>query len=144
MLMCTSLVTAAANPQPNGAIPMLIGAGAIAILILVPFFAISARRRMRKDAFRDSAASQKPGMVRFVFHRYSGFPVVTRQSKYDTILPIDDAEALLKKLVRHNLTWGLLVYGGVFVPIFTFFEWRAQKKRIAAARPGFQIIAPGK
>lgn len=133
---------AAANPQPDQIIPMLIGLGALAALIVVPVLVIFARRRLLGDAMRDSAASRKPGMVRFVFHKYSGFLIFTRQYGYNSVLPIDDAELLLKKLVRHNLTWGLLAYGGVFVPIFTYYEWRAQKKRIAAARPGFQVVAP--
>jgi hypothetical protein len=45
---------------------------------------------------------------------------------------------MLRKLVWHNLTWGLLAYGGVLVPIFTFFNYLSEKKKINAANTGSQ------
>jgi hypothetical protein len=110
-------------------------------IVVVPFLIVRARRRSLANAAKDRSASQTPGMVRFVFHKYSGFFVVMRQSTYDTVLPIADAEALLKKFVLHNMTWGLIGCGAVFVPILTLVDWLAQKKRIAAARPGFPVSA---
>jgi len=92
---------------------------------------------------KEAPPLQSSDMVRFIFHKYSGFLVFVRQQSYNGVLPVGEAEALLRRLVRHNLTWGLFVYGGPFVPIFTFFEWRAQKNRIAAARSqGFPVLPP--
>ena len=135
---------ATGNAQPSQIQGVLIGVTALAILIVTPFLVIRFRRRTLGGVKKDTSALLTPGKVRFVFHKYSGFLIWVREYSYDTVLPLDDAEALLKKLVRHNMTWGLLVYGGPFVPLFTFFEWRAQKRRIAAARPGFPISATQK
>jgi hypothetical protein len=118
---------------------MLIAAVAIAILIVVPIFVIRMRRRMYGHVARNAPEALPLGTVRFYFHKYSGFLVFVRQYRYDKVLPIQDAQALMGTIIRHNLTWGLFAYGGPFVPIFTFFEWRAQKKRLASAQQGFPV-----
>jgi len=113
----------------------------IIIIWIVPILVIRFRRRGDPGAANLALASHPPGpgKVHFLFHKYSGFLIVFRQSRYDAVLPIDDVEVLMKQLIRHNLTWGLLSYGGVFVPVLTYFEWRSQKKRNAAARSGFPV-----
>jgi len=112
----------------------LIGASAIAILIVVPVLVIRYWRKARREAARELSSPKQPGMVDFVFHKYSGFLVFVVQTRIAVALPAVEAEALLRRLVRHNLTWGLFAYGGIFVPILTYFEWRTQTKRIAEAR----------
>jgi hypothetical protein len=110
---------------------------ALAILIVVPILVIRFRRKYVDVRPNVMSGAPTSGTVQFTFHKYSGFLIFVRQRRFDLVLPISEAEVLLKRLVRHNLTWGLLVYGGPIVPIFTYFEWCSQKKRIAAAQHGF-------
>jgi hypothetical protein len=112
----------------------LIGYGAIAVLILVPVLAFWAMRRMRLSEERARSLPVESGKVRLIFHTYTGHVLGCAERAYDLVLPIDDAEILLNRLVRHNLTRGLLFYGGPLVPVFTYFEYRAQKRKIIAAR----------
>lgn len=138
--MDTIFVVGAAYGVWDQILPMLAAPLAIALLIVIPVLVIRAGRKARRVVPAPlQVAADEPAKVHFVFHRYSGFLLFVKQNRYDCWLPIPDAERLLKQLVRHNLTWGLLVYGGVLVPFFTYFEWRSQKKRIATARPGFPV-----
>jgi hypothetical protein len=85
----------------------------------------------------------EPGDVNLIFHTYSGFLVFFTQMRHDVVLPADQARILLKRLLRHNLTWGLFAAGGVFVPILSYFEYRSQSKRITSVlRQGFPVVPP--
>ncbi|HTW93487.1 MAG TPA: hypothetical protein VMD30_01755 [Tepidisphaeraceae bacterium] len=112
----------------------LIAYGAIAVFILVPALAIWGMRRMRLSEEQARSVAIEPGKVRLIFHAYTGYVLSFAEQTYDTVLSVDDAEILLKRLVRHNLTRGLLFYGGPLVPVFTYFEYRDQKRKLAAAR----------
>jgi hypothetical protein len=115
----------------------LIGYGAIALLVQVPALAVWAMRRRRLAEQRESVAAATPlapGHVRLIFHTYSGFLFSCVQQTHDVVLPADDAAAMLKRLVRHNLTRGIWFIGGPLVPVFTWVEYRAQRRKIAAAR----------
>jgi hypothetical protein len=114
---------------------VLFAALGLAILIVTPVLVYRARRRKAQEV-RENEVLVEPGQVRFLFHQYSGLLIYVRITAYDEVLPVEVAETLLKQLVRHNLTRGLLVRGGIFVPMLTFFEWRAQSKRNRAARGG--------
>ena len=42
----------------------------------------------------------------------------------------EDAKTLLGRLLRFNLTWGLLSYGLLFIPFVAYFNYRAQRNSI--------------
>lgn len=103
-------------------------------VLIVGFFVFRRERRARRD--NDAAsrrAAETPGKVHFQFRLYSGFLVSLRQETIDVILPIDQAEEALRAAVRQNLTRGIFSLGGLLVPFFTYFDWRAQRRRIERA-----------
>jgi hypothetical protein len=78
--------------------------------------------------------------VRLIFHTYSGLLIFVVQRTHDVVLPADQAKILLDRLFRHNLTWGLLAYGVLVIPILSYFEFRRESARIAAAlQRGFPV-----
>lgn len=94
------------------------------------------------EGIRQSSQPQaQPGDVNLVFHTYTGFLAWFTQTRHNLLLPPDQAKILLKRMLKHNLTWGLFVYGGIFVPILTLIEYYQQKKKIArAVQQGFPVI----
>ncbi len=138
LLAAASLRFLLAKAQDDTGI--LIAAIVIAILIVVPIFVVRGMRKSRGAAANDTVAV-KPGEVRIVFHTYTGFLVWVTQRTYDVIVPAEQAQAMLKGWLKHNLTYGLFAYGGIFVPILTFFEYRSQSKKVALAlQRGFPVV----
>jgi hypothetical protein len=80
----------------------------------------------------------EPGDVQFVYHTYHGFLVFFIQNEHRVSCSPQNANLLLGRLLRFNLTWGMLSYGLVFVPFVAFFNYLSQKRSIRkqAARPG--------
>jgi hypothetical protein len=105
----------------------------IAAAVFVPLSLYRARKRQRAELARDAGQLQ-PGHVRVSFHTYSGLLVWVTQRTYDVVLPADQAAEMLWGWHKHNLTKGLFAYGGVFVPILSFFEYRTQMKKVSGAR----------
>jgi hypothetical protein len=126
------------SPWPGRAIAAI----AIILLISVPVLVVWARRRRTR---RESAmfyegikgirpsAECGPGEVRLVFHTYSGFLVFADQRKHDIVLPASEARILLRRLFKHNVTWGLLAYAGLLVPLVSCPEYLKQSKKIKKA-----------
>ena len=86
------------------------------------------------------AGPPAPGEVRLTFHTYSGFLIFADQRKHDRVLPAEQARILLNRMLKHNLTWGLLAYVALFHPIVSLIEYRKQSANIAAAlQRGFPI-----
>jgi hypothetical protein len=115
-----------------------------AFLLAIPFFVVAcivlAIRQLRmpfERKFRrvydglDVSATQRPGMILFRFHTYDGIVAWITRTPHVVFAPPDDARTLLSRLVRYNLTWGMLSFGGLFVPIFIYFGRRAQLQSIA-------------
>lgn len=82
--------------------------------------------------FQGIRVSKTPstGDVSFVYHTYRGFLVWFTQDEHRVIAPKDDAEILLKRLLRFNLTWGMLSYGVIFIPIISYGNYLAQRRSI--------------
>lgn len=70
------------------------------------------------------------GDVSFVYHTYRGLLLWFTQTEHHVIAPQKDAEKLLKRLLRFNLTWGLLSYGVLFIPIVAYSNYLAQRRSI--------------
>jgi hypothetical protein len=122
----------------------LIAVAALAIFIGVPTLVIRSRRKTLRNS-PDSEAiyagitgirppgPPQPGEVRLIFHTYSGLLVYTIQRTHDLVLPADQAQILLGRMHKHNLTRGLLAYLPFFIVILSSIEYHAQSKKIAAA-----------
>lgn len=70
------------------------------------------------------------GDVCFVYHTYRGFLVWFVQDEHHVCAPPEDARSLLTRLLRFNLTWGMLSYGLLFVPLLAISNYVAQKRSI--------------
>lgn len=72
----------------------------------------------------------QPGDVSCVYHSYRGFLLWFVQTEHHIHAPPADALEALRRLLRFNLTWGLLSYGLLFVPLLAIGNYYAQKRSI--------------
>jgi hypothetical protein len=68
--------------------------------------------------------------VEVVFHTYDGFLFFVNQREHRFRLPPDRARELLWRLHKFNLTWGLLAYGVLVIPLLSYGNYLTQKSRI--------------
>ena len=68
--------------------------------------------------------------VTIQFHTYCGFLAVVQQTTWKATLPLGHALVLLRRLHRYNCAWGFFAYGGAFVPIFSYLEYRRELARV--------------
>jgi len=140
-------VLAAYGDAPSPWPGRLLAVTALAILIATPVFVLQTFRRSRSgdDASSDIYAgltgaraldSVRPGEVHLTFHTYSGLIIYFVQRRHDVVLPVDQGKILLGRMLRYNCSWGLLSPGCVFIPFLSYFEYRAQMKKVAAAANG--------
>jgi hypothetical protein len=73
----------------------------------------------------------QPGDVRFIYHTYRGFLLWFVQEEHHVCAPPQDARVLLGRLLRFNLTWGMLSGGFVFVPLLAIGNYFTQRRSIA-------------
>jgi hypothetical protein len=116
----------------------------IAVLLAVPLLLIglplyllfgglrSFARRPLERCFEGIELHEKPvpGDVAFVYHTYRGFLLWWLQEEHRVIAPLPDAERLLGRLLRFNLTWGLLSKAMLFVPPLALGNYYAQRRSI--------------
>lgn len=96
------------------AILLVFGFGA---LLLFRGFENSARRALERK-YRDLVIHPVPqyGDVLLEFHTYHGLIAWFTQTGHRVYLSPDDARKLLGRLLRFNLTWGLVTPGSLFIP----------------------------
>lgn len=80
----------------------------------------------------------QPGDVVFTYHTYRGLLLWCTQSEHRVIAPAADAERLLGRLLRFNLTWGLLSYGLLFIPFLAVSNYYAQRSSIRRQKSEIQ------
>lgn len=80
----------------------------------------------------------EPGDVYVVYHTYRGFLLWCMQSEHRFAAPPAEALLVLKRLLRFNLTWGMMSYGLLFVPFFAIGNYFAQKRSIEHQTHGLQ------
>jgi hypothetical protein len=73
-----------------------------------------------------------PGDVSFVYHTYRGLLIWVTQDEHIIHAPPEDAEKLLNRLLRFNLTWGMLSCGLLFVPFLAIANYKTQLESIRA------------
>lgn len=84
----------------------------------------------RQFAGLDLHESAQPGDVCFVYHTYRGFLVWFVQDEHRVCASPEDARLLLARLLRFNLTWGMLSYGLLFIPFLAIGNYLAQTRSI--------------
>lgn len=76
----------------------------------------------------------QPGDVFFVYHTYRGFRIWAIQTEHRVNAPADQALMLLKRLLRFNLTWGMMSAGMLFIPFVSLGNYYAQRRAIERQR----------
>lgn len=81
------------------------------------------------------------GDVFLCFHTYHGFVAWFTQTTHHVSLPADDARLLLRRLVRFNLSWGLLTWGALFIPLLSWVNFRQQNRSVRdqESRGGYTV-----
>jgi hypothetical protein len=72
----------------------------------------------------------QPGDVLLVYHTYRGLLLWVTQDEHRVLAPAADAERLLGRLLRFNLTWGMLSCGLLFIPFLAVGNYYAQRRSI--------------
>lgn len=75
----------------------------------------------------DLHESLEPNDVRFVYHTYRGLLLWVTQEGHRGYASTEDAKKLLGRLLRFNLTWGMLSYGLLFVPFLAVGSYYSQR-----------------
>ncbi len=74
--------------------------------------------------------TRQPGDVELKYHTYRGFFLWFIQEEHHVYAPRHTALALLRRLLKFNLTYGLMSSWPIFVPFLAIGNYYAQKKRI--------------
>ncbi len=85
-----------------------------------------------EQAFDGIEWHQSPleGDVVMVYHTYHGFLVWFTQTEHCVSLRPSEAKRLLSRLLRFNITWGLLSYGGLLIAPLALANYWAQRRSI--------------
>src|SRR5262249_506981 len=84
-----------------------------------------------------------PNDVVVVYDTYHGFLVWHVHTEHRVILPLDDARALLGRLLRFNLPWGLVAEWGVFIAPLSVLNYVVQRRSIARQETAAAFAAIG-
>ena len=85
-----------------------------------------------REIYRQFHPSDAPsaGSVHVVYHTYSGLVAWFTQTEHSAYLPPAQARDFVRRLRNYNLKWGLLSYGCLFIPAFTFGNYWSQLRAI--------------
>ena len=76
----------------------------------------------------------RPGDVQVVYHTYRGFLVYVVQDEHVLCGSPAEVRRMLGRLLRFNLTWGLLSLGCVLVPLIATANYAAQRRALREQR----------
>ena len=113
-------------------IAILIGLGVGALYLLRGYEHLARRSLERKYADLAVHPEPQPGDVVLTYHTYHGLIAWFTQTPHHVALSPEDARRLLGRLLRFNLTWGLVTYGALFIPPLAILNYFAQRRSIAA------------
>lgn len=109
----------------------------LAVLVGVPYFLLfgGAERFCRKPMlhrYHGLEIHDYPQLndVQFIYHTYRGFLLWFVQDPHHISAPPNDAKTLLARLLRFNLTFGMLSYGLVFVPFLAIGNYFVERRSI--------------
>jgi len=122
----------------------LIGLFAIALILGGPAIYLWMRKaapQALRDIYDEANHRETKSLhrVQIRFHTYWGFLAFVAQQQHRAELPADTAEFLLARLHAFNLQWGFFAAGAAFIPILSWFNYRAQLKQIRRAVQSQQI-----
>jgi len=110
---------------------------AISFVVIVAIYLLSGGlksfgRRPLERCFQGIRLHERrePGDVTFTYHTYRGCLLWCVPAEHRVVAPAEDAEVLLNRLLRYNLTWGMLSYGAVFVPSLALGNYAVQRRSI--------------
>lgn len=114
------------------AIAVIVIAIAFGALLLFRIFEHLARRALERG-YADLIIHPvpQPGNVVLSYHTYHGFIAWFTQTHHYVFLAPADARKLLGRLLRFNLTWGLVTPGALFIPPLAILNFFAQRRSIA-------------
>jgi hypothetical protein len=121
------------------AVPLLFVKGRRALIRLGELNLAAIEARARRHA---SVAGLSSSRVTIKYHTYTGLLVHAHQIEHVLELPRPVAEATLKALLRHNLTWGSCAEGVLIVPVLACLSYLGQKRSIRRQAAGERAAAP--
>ena len=134
--------------QPNPLLPFL-GIGLICLLGLLSCVAalylyrgwewLASRSLVRiYDGLQIHEAPQL-GDVLISYHTYHGVLIWFTQTHHVVALPAADARILLGRLLRFNLSYGLLAKGSFLIAPLVFFNYLAQRRAVARQQTEYEL-----
>lgn len=123
------------------AVVIVIVLGVLALLLFRGYEGLARNALVR--CYRGLSLHDIPGTgdVVLTYHTYHGLVAWFTQTTHQVVLPAEEARLLLGRLLRFNLTWGLLTWGAAFVIPLSLGNYFAQRRSIsvqksAGAAPG--------
>lgn len=121
---------------------IIVGLFAFAFFLFRGYEYLARRALVRRYNGLDVHAVPQAGDVILTYHTYHGFIAWFTQTPHQVALPPDDARKLLGRLLRFNLTWGLVTYGALFIPPLALFNYFSQRRSIDE-QESKNRVAPG-
>lgn len=109
---------------------VVLGLGVFALVLFRGYEALARRALARAYVGLAVQEPPAPGDVVVTYATYHGLIAWFTQTPHRAALPPDDARVLLGRLLRFNLTWGLLTYGMLFILPLSFLNYSAQRRAI--------------
>jgi len=78
----------------------------------------------------DISSVPREGDVHILYHTYRGLLVWVNMDEHRVFARPDQARKLLGRLLRYNLTWGMLSQAMLFVPFLAIGNYIAQRRSI--------------
>jgi len=113
------------------AIGVFVGLAVFALFLFRGYERLARRSLERRYAQLAIHGAPRPGDVILTYHTYHGFVAWFTQTAHHVALPPQDARILLGRLLRFNLTWGLVTYGVLFIPPLAILNYFQQRRSIA-------------
>lgn len=113
-------------------IGLLIGLVVGALYFFRGYEYFAGRALVRKYADLEVHTDPQPGDVILSYHTYHGFIAWFTQTPHQVALPPAEARKLLGRLLRFNLSWGLVTPGAIFIPALVILNYYEQRRSIAA------------
>ncbi len=122
----------------DGFFIVIMSIAAIGVLIVLPFYLVACGGIMNYglvplqrcfDGITLRTSPQK-GDVSLTYHTYRGVLVWVTQEEIAGYTTPEEARTLLKRLLKFNLTWGMLSYGLIFIPLLAIGNYFAQMRSI--------------
>jgi hypothetical protein len=108
-----------------------------ALVLVLPFYLLGGGLKGFGSAaldgcYRGLHVHENPvqGDVHLIYHTYRGFFLWYVQREHHIFAPPADAKVLLGRLLRYNLTWGMLSKAMLFVPFLAVGNYVAQKRSL--------------